>query len=419
MANVHNPVAGFTRADALKRVPTSINADVGKEVAKLHELGVKAAPNEYKKSLVKDNLRLVLKDRLGVGKDHLGVSDDNKGAAAKAIVKNISPNLRGPVLNRVEKRLAALTDGQIRGMTRLLREQKLVEETGTTRSIPERMLIRSSLLLAFANGSNTNEMERLKTFLSNADTQTRKDVYQALNTANPNVTSVLDTFQNGPLQIFHDDAKTLTEWATRDGGAAGSQAAKRVDDYMAAWQKATGRAVSDPEYTITKIGAAAVSAYTSEVYKTVNEEMRAHPGANDKLSPESELLSRAATHFLSTLPDFRGIVSRGGGSGWQDDAIKKYVPGQIVTEYTLLSSSADKGFGGSIQFLIESHHGKEVSDLSVAPKDGREVMFPPGTRFEVLGVHHATEDTSMDNAGQWIQNEDGKQTLVIVMREVG
>ena len=82
---------------------------------------------------------------------------------------------------------------------------------------------------------------------------------------------------------------------------------------------------------------------------------------------------------MDRLPDFQGIVRRGGGGFWQDDARAKYIPGQVVTEPTFVSSSPNKGFDGSIQFVIESHHGKEVTDLSVTNKgDGREVLFPPG-----------------------------------------
>lgn len=408
MSNIH----GFTHTQALDRVPNSVKATVSPDIQQLQQLGVKAGgvTKEYNQDLVRSNLRLVLKDSFSL-----------PDRVTKGIVDNISKSLRGPVLDSVAKRLGTCSDKQKQFLTKVLQGQ------GEHLSSSERMLTRSTLLLAFANGSSGPELVRLKTFLNRTDidASTRENVFKSLNTPHPNVTSVLDEFEKGPFRANPQDAQTLTQWAKRDGGSAGPEATKRVDAYMKKLETSTGITSSHPDYDTIKAGAAAVSAYTSEVYKPVNNQMRADRGGGlgaSGAAPELadiNLLSSAARDFLAGLPDFQGIVSRGGGSGWQDDAIKKYVPGQIVTEYTFVSASANKGFAGSIQFLIESHHGKEVSDLSVSPKDGREVMFPPGTRFEVLAVHRATEDTSMDNAGQWVQNEDFKQTLVIIMREVG
>jgi hypothetical protein len=155
-----------------------------------------------------------------------------------------------------------------------------------------------------------------------------------------------------------------------------------------------------------------------EVYKVVNPELRAQNGRMGELSPEVDHLTRAATHFMSKLPDFHGIVARGGGSGWQDIAREKYVPGQVVTEYAFNSGSPDRGFDGSIPFIIESRHGKEVTDLSVTAKDGREVLFPPGAKFEVLAVQTGTEDFTIDSLGVKKGNPNNEKTMFIIMREV-
>jgi hypothetical protein len=64
--------------------------------------------------------------------------------------------------------------------------------------------------------------------------------------------------------------------------------------------------------------------------------------------------------------------------------------GQPVAEPTFWSSSVDpavtqqKPFAGNIDYVIESVHGKEISQVAVYPE--AEVLFAPGTNFEVLAV---------------------------------
>ena len=51
--------------------------------------------------------------------------------------------------------------------------------------------------------------------------------------------------------------------------------------------------------------------------------------------------------------------------------------------FTSSSSATDQAFSGSHQFAIESRTGRDISFLSSRPEE-KEVLFPPGTQFEVL-----------------------------------
>lgn len=400
-------IHGYTHAGAIQRAPTSIQQTVTPHIQALHEMGVKASnqsappPKQY-----------------GIIASWGGVHDSLKSEFAKSgrkafdITSQISSQaLEGGVNEKLQKRLANLTPDQAKTLKDQLHYSAWQAHTSGTTS-EDRLVIRTALVLAFAHGASLDDTARLKQFLNTADSATRNSVLAALNKPDANPTDVLTYFQAVPM----DAVDQIQAWVRRDDSVNATKIPKLVDNFLSINAQKLGVAPNSPEYQNLKIGATAISAYTSDIYKDVNKELRQNPP--DQISPQIEMLTVAAKDFLSRLPDFQGIVARGGGSGWQDIARARYVPGQVVTEPTFISSSPNKGFDGSVQFIIESRHGKEVSGLSVNGSfDGREVLFPPGTKFEVLAVETASETYSFFGTSK-TDNPNNEKTMFIVLREV-
>jgi hypothetical protein len=65
----------------------------------------------------------------------------------------------------------------------------------------------------------------------------------------------------------------------------------------------------------------------------------------------------------------------------------KYKPGHPVTEEFFFSTAANSksAFSGNTKYFVESTNGKRVDFLSEYPHE-REVLFPPGTKFDVISV---------------------------------
>ncbi|MGW4351641.1 alpha/beta hydrolase [Nocardia sp. NPDC004582] len=94
---------------------------------------------------------------------------------------------------------------------------------------------------------------------------------------------------------------------------------------------------------------------------------------------------RTLMSAYNKLPDYEGIVHR---SLRIDDPAKLR---QFLADYSVGSRPIDAGFassdkdssmpGGNIELTIESHTGKDISWASLSQD---EVVFPPGTRFEVI-----------------------------------
>ena len=417
-------VDGYTHAKAISRAPVDIQGKVSPHIEKLHELGVKAVgPNASPPPPV--NTRA----------EKLAVRANLKTTFAKSRekAKNIANQLLGGGLHaKLQGRLSRLDPQQTATLKGQLHFGGWEASRSSTKP-EDRVVIRSAMLSAFAHGASFNETARLRSFLMTADGNTRNEVFAALNKPDANTGRILDYFQRGPFRAPDDGAEQLGGAADKAEGGRGmaSKQMNRLTDAFLAKQgviaptpppkdadpktvEAHELAVS--EYNNKKVGAMAVSAYTSGFYVPVNKQLRAQDGGTGQMREDTDLMTRAATDFLSKLPDFQGIVARGGGAGWQDIASEIYKPGLIVTEQAFTSGSPNKGFSGSIQFIIESRHGKEISDLSLKTGDGREVVFPPGTKFEVLTVEKSDEKVpALDANMNRIPDEN---VMFIVLREV-
>ncbi|MHB8717494.1 MAG: ADP-ribosyltransferase [Candidatus Dormibacteria bacterium] len=96
---------------------------------------------------------------------------------------------------------------------------------------------------------------------------------------------------------------------------------------------------------------------------------------------------------LSQLPDYQGTVYR--GTDLTDAALQKFIDAQqsgiAYEDPAFVHATADAsrqyggGFNNNVNFVIDSTTGKLVEPVSQWPGE-QEVMFQPGTKFNVLDV---------------------------------
>ncbi|MGW1738879.1 ADP-ribosyltransferase domain-containing protein [Nocardia sp. NPDC001965] len=90
---------------------------------------------------------------------------------------------------------------------------------------------------------------------------------------------------------------------------------------------------------------------------------------------------------VAKLRTYSGKVYR--GAQLYPDDLARYQKGNIVTEpaFTSTSRLKSRAFGGNTRFTIRSSTGKRLERYSSKPHE-KEVIFPPGTRFEVVDVRY-------------------------------
>ncbi|URA06987.1 morphogenesis protein [Xanthomonas phage Elanor] len=162
---------------------------------------------------------------------------------------------------------------------------------------------------------------------------------------------------------------------TYAGGVPGG-----VTDSINAKQRAAGL----PELTVEE--AAAVRAYTGSTYRALNGALR-----NGEYSSNTYLQAYvdAAQHGLAKMPKHVGLSSR--GMSFSESQLKSmlstYKKGAVVEDAAFVSSSyGDKAaFGGNVYMKINGKTGVNVSQYSQYQGE-REVLFMPGTRFQVDSV---------------------------------
>jgi hypothetical protein len=104
--------------------------------------------------------------------------------------------------------------------------------------------------------------------------------------------------------------------------------------------------------------------------------------------PHLDPLIRGSASALNQLPEHAGQVFH----GIRTDPVSaaeiaaRYNPGDVLTEPAFTSASADldNRFDGPIETIIDSKTGRDITDISHYGALGREVLFAPGTQFEVL-----------------------------------
>ncbi|MBV8195178.1 MAG: WXG100 family type VII secretion target [Candidatus Dormibacteraeota bacterium] len=155
--------------------------------------------------------------------------------------------------------------------------------------------------------------------------------------------------------------------------------------------------IDHPELTaIPDDDLVAIRGYTSNDttpadYRIINDALRSADPV--RIAPLSTYIDNIDSG-LAQLPDHSGVVYR--GTTLRDDVINAYrdaaADGTPVWERAFVSSSMDPSvtqqapFDGNTRFVIESAHGKDITDISVYGTQEREVLFVHGTPFDVLSV---------------------------------
>jgi hypothetical protein len=126
------------------------------------------------------------------------------------------------------------------------------------------------------------------------------------------------------------------------------------------------------------------AAYISDQFIPMNAALRA-PEAD----PTGDLAAAigCVASALGRLPPFQGTVYRALG-GSDPARLEAYQPGAVLTEKAFTSTTPSDAAAwrfGKVMLVIDAKHaGKEIWPLAGNMNRGeQEVLFPPGTRFEV------------------------------------
>ncbi len=162
----------------------------------------------------------------------------------------------------------------------------------------------------------------------------------------------------------------------------------RYDDYVRAAEQLKA---SNPQFAnIPTDDLVALRGYTDDVinpatglrdYQAMNQALR---GGDPAQLAQYDAYIRSATSALNQLPPNPGTVFR--GANLPPDVLDNYRVGETVTERAFTSTSSDpaQSFPGT-QFVINSTSGRNVAGASAIPSES-EILFRPGTQFEVLRV---------------------------------
>jgi hypothetical protein len=153
----------------------------------------------------------------------------------------------------------------------------------------------------------------------------------------------------------------------------------------------------------------AIKVYVEDGFTKMNPALRADPKTTPfAADPGLKAAIDAATSGLERLPAHQGKVFR--GANLKPEIIERYAQaakdGKPVTEAAFTSTTVSRSVGeefGSALFVIDcaaggKSRGKDVSALANPMNAGiggvkaeAEILFPPGTRFEVVSVKKSGE----------------------------
>lgn len=150
----------------------------------------------------------------------------------------------------------------------------------------------------------------------------------------------------------------------------------------------------------------AIVAYTMDnrkgaqnnLYFLLNQALR-----NRKVNPDAFRKWQGYLYFLmralKKLPEFEGMVYRGGNAGIDQDTIHQhYTPGRPIQWSAFSSTSLNIGTTKSfikkdkgMLFKIKVLTGRDIGPYSFLPKEN-EILLTPNTRFVVTSAVYKDED---------------------------
>jgi hypothetical protein len=140
-----------------------------------------------------------------------------------------------------------------------------------------------------------------------------------------------------------------------------------------------------PDVGLANEEISALDRYTGPAHQDLNEALRTgDPGALQAADPQiRELVSG-----LDKLPPHVGEVYRGIDISDMDAFLDRYQVGNVIREPAFTSTDAAVPYSGNVQMTIESTTGRDISWLKDPSVGQREVLFPPGSDFEVVWREH-------------------------------
>jgi hypothetical protein len=125
----------------------------------------------------------------------------------------------------------------------------------------------------------------------------------------------------------------------------------------------------------------ALDHYTGPAHQDINAALRTGDfGALRTMDPEI----REMASGLDKLPPYKGEVHRGIEIGDMNAFLDRYQVGNVVQEPAFTSTDAAVPYSGNVQMTIESTTGRDISWLKAPSVGQQEVLFPPGSNFEVV-----------------------------------
>ena len=102
-----------------------------------------------------------------------------------------------------------------------------------------------------------------------------------------------------------------------------------------------------------------------------------------EMTPERQAYIDHINQGLDKLDPYEGVTLR--GTDLPAEVLAKNQVGEIVSDPAFLSSDIEKGFKGPTQITIDGKSGRQIDFLSqYKSMNETEVLFKPGTKFEVL-----------------------------------
>lgn len=118
---------------------------------------------------------------------------------------------------------------------------------------------------------------------------------------------------------------------------------------------------------------------TNPGYTEVNMALR----GQIEMTPERQAFVDHINQGLDKLDPYVGTTQR--GTDLPADVLAKNQVGEVVSDPAFMSSDIYKGFDGPTQITIEGTSGRQIDFLSQYKEmNETEVLFKPGTKFEVL-----------------------------------
>lgn len=350
-------IQGYTSQAAIQRLRignVDVPANVQTAIQQMEALHITAAPAGAVGAAAPATI---------LGRADLGLKKEIREEESAQIAMHLNPKATSTL-----KLMARL---QNKADAKMLKGFMSFDPKGPKVNSSQRAARRAALCLAFGHGAGKEELRTLKAHLDapEAGRLLTKYVIDQLKKPDVDVKAFVDSL-GWPGQSALSNAEL--NYLSRTN-RAGQQAmlTKKPQEFVTTQQDIYKNKHVPVFRSITD--------YTNEGF-VVNAQLK-----SGNLDEAGAHQVKVMDFALAQLPDWKGMTAR--GAELTDEQISRYVVGETITERFFMSTSADRGFGGNTQFIVQVETGKDVSALSRGnnkPQDGREILIPRNAQFKVL-----------------------------------